>query len=75
VITLGVLFLIGEFTRWDFGRTWPVLLIVIGVVKVVGSSADIHGHIAPFGLGVSGPPPAGSTPPPEAQPPYEVPHV
>ncbi len=34
LITLGVLFLLDEWTRYDFDRTWPLLLIAIGVALV-----------------------------------------
>ena len=34
LITLGVLFSIDYFGPWSFGRTWPVLLIVLGVFKL-----------------------------------------
>lgn len=30
LITAGVLFLLDEFTQYDWGRTWPILLIAIG---------------------------------------------
>lgn len=81
LITLGVLFLLGEWTRWDFARTWPILLIAIGVVKVLGSSADENGHVAPDlpeplrqGFNpASYPQPAA--PPQDQQPPQEVNHV
>ena len=35
LITTGVLFLLDEFTRWDWDRTWPILLIAIGVALVL----------------------------------------
>jgi hypothetical protein len=35
LVTLGTLFLIGSFSGPDFGRTWPVLLLVIGLVKLL----------------------------------------
>lgn len=34
LITLGVLFLLDQIGDWGFGRTWPILLIVIGAVKI-----------------------------------------
>jgi hypothetical protein len=38
LITVGVVFLIGEFVpEWDIERTWPVLLIVIGALKLFDS--------------------------------------
>jgi len=35
LVTLGTLFLMGSFSGPDFGRTWPVLLLVIGLVKLL----------------------------------------
>lgn len=66
VTTLGVLFLLGEFTRWDFGDTWPILLIVIGAVKILQSTASTEGHVT-----VMPPPTAPGSPTDSAQ----VPHV
>jgi len=47
MVTLGVLFLLQEVGRGTFGfhRTWPLLLVVIGVIKVLQSSASTAGHI------------------------------
>lgn len=36
MITVGVLFLIDRFTQYGFSQTWPVMLIVIGVLKLAG---------------------------------------
>jgi Domain of unknown function (DUF5668) len=47
LITLGVLFLLSEFTHWRFHQTWPILLIAIGLVKVLGSSAETGSHVPP----------------------------
>jgi hypothetical protein len=58
LITLGVLFLLSEFAVASFGRTWPILLIIIGLVKVLGSTAGTSGHPPP-------PSPPGSLPPPQ----------
>lgn len=44
LIAVGVLFLIGEYTRFGFRDLWPVLLIVIGVVSVCQSMASREGH-------------------------------
>ena len=48
LVTLGVLFLLGEFHVAAFDYTWPVLLIVIGVVKVLQSNASMQGHLQPY---------------------------
>ena len=44
LVTLGVLLLLGETHVVSFDYTWPVLLIVIGVVKVLQSNASLAGH-------------------------------
>ena len=36
LITVGTLFAMDHFTRYGFGRTWPVLLIVVGVLTLIG---------------------------------------
>lgn len=45
LITLGVLFLVGRLD-WGFGfrETWPVLIIVIGLVKLAEAMAPTTGH-------------------------------
>jgi hypothetical protein len=45
LITVGVIFLIGEYTRYDFGYLWPLLLIVPGIVMVVQALASKQGHV------------------------------
>jgi len=65
LITIGVLFLI-ERSSWDYGfsRTWPVILLVIGAVKLGESLASTEGHIGPQGPQ----PPQGEVPPPPPPP-------
>jgi len=47
LITLGVLFLVAEYSsRFSFMDIWPILLIVIGAVKVIESTASTEGHIS-----------------------------
>lgn len=36
LITIGVLFAFDRFTDFRFSQTWPVLLIVIGLLRLVG---------------------------------------
>jgi len=59
VITLGVLLLLHEVRGGGlyFGNTWPVLLVVIGLIHLASSMASREGHIQP-------PPPAIAPPPP-----------
>jgi hypothetical protein len=48
LITLGVLFLLDQLTHiyWmEFGRTWPALLIVIGLVMFLQHNAPATGHV------------------------------
>lgn len=36
MITVGVLFAFDKFTGFRFGQTWPVLLIVLGLLSLGG---------------------------------------
>jgi len=62
LITLGVLFLIDQYTIYSIGRTWPVILIVIGVAKVLQWNAPATGHVEAPQIGPGGPPPGGPSP-------------
>jgi len=77
IITLGVLFLVAEFTRFDFHETWPVILIVIGVLKVLQWSAPAAGHVSRAETGAASgyvpPPPPGGNQPPQSND-SQVPH-
>jgi hypothetical protein len=77
MFTLGVLFLMDNLHGPGFERTWPLILLVIGGVKLLQSNASDAGH-------VGGPPvlpPAGAAPPPAPpmdntnRPPSEVSNV
>lgn len=64
LITLGVLFLLAQVTSnyWlNFDRTWPALLIVIGLVSFLQHSASVNGHVPREYVGA---PPAGGYRPP-----------
>jgi hypothetical protein len=58
LVTLGVLFLLETQDVISFGRTWPVLLVVIGLIKVFQGSASTAGHVDALppggGLGAAG---------------------
>jgi len=47
LITVGVLFLLQQLHVFYFRQTFPVLLIVIGLVKIAQRSAPDTGHIQP----------------------------
>jgi hypothetical protein len=48
LVTLGVLFLLDSASHIGFGRTWPAILLVIGVVKLMQSNASMEGHVGPM---------------------------
>ena len=47
LITLGVLFFAAQYSRYSFGDLWPILLIVIGAVKIAEALASSEGHVGP----------------------------
>jgi cell wall-active antibiotic response 4TMS protein YvqF len=40
LITVGVLFAFNNFTPYQFHQTWPVLLIVFGLLSLLGRGVD-----------------------------------
>jgi hypothetical protein len=64
LITIGVLFAFDRFTDFRFSQTWPVLLIVIGLLRLAGGGRRRHYRDFP-------PPPP--PPPPGPPPNYEGP--
>jgi hypothetical protein len=75
VFTIGVLFLLNNLHESNLGfhRTWPVILLVVGALKLLQGSASVEGHIPVLGPGanpVGGPiPPAAPVPPVPPVPP------
>ncbi len=69
LVTLGVLFLLDTATRVGFGRTWPAILLVIGVVKLVQSNASSDGHVGPLPPGIPPSIPPSAPPSQNAQQP------
>ena len=66
VITLGVLLLLNEVHGGNlyFGSTWPILLIVMGLIYLASSMASREGHIQPqLPVAPPTPPPAPPAPP------------
>jgi hypothetical protein len=63
LITLGVLFLLHQLHggRFDFGNTWPVLMVVIGLLLLASSVAPQDGHIE---TQIAAMPPTSTVPPP-----------
>jgi hypothetical protein len=62
VITVGVLFALNNFTPYRFEDTWPVLIIVAGLVSILGRT------VAPAPM-VPPPPPYTTYQPPYTPPP------
>jgi hypothetical protein len=62
LMTVGTLFLLQSLNVASFDRTWPAILLVIGVVKLLQSNASSAGHIGPL-------PPAPPVVTPPAPPP------
>jgi hypothetical protein len=62
LVTIGMLFLLENVGNGNlhFGRTWPAILLVIGVVKLIQSNASSAGHIGPL---PGAPPATGPIPP------------
>lgn len=54
LITIGTLFLVDRFTGFSFGQTWPVLLIVIGALRLLGGGRRRRDYVPP-------PPPPGAS--------------
>jgi len=71
LVTIGTLFLLDNVSSVGFHRTWPLLLVVIGLVKVLHSNASSAGHIGP-GQGGNPPAPPVMPAPPVPPPPSEV---
>jgi hypothetical protein len=64
IITVGVLFLLQE-TRsgFSFGQTFPVILIVVGIISLASSLAPTDGHISSVPAVLPGPPAGAPVPP------------
>jgi hypothetical protein len=66
VVTVGVLFLLQQMRGgfFDFGNTYPVILIVIGIISLASALASSEGHIGGSSAGPPAIPPTPSVPPP-----------
>ena len=61
MITIGVLFAVDRFTDYHFHQTWPVLLIVVGLLQLVGGRRRRADYYPPAHPSAATPPAA--TPP------------
>jgi len=67
LITIGILFLLdrAHIGSFDLGHTWPVILVVMGLIQLASSVASRDGHVEPAlpgALPPSPPPTSPSTP-------------
>ena len=69
LVTLGILFLLEENRIARFDDTWPVLLIVIGLLVFASRTASTEGHVQAKWVPRSYAPPPPEPPPPPANPP------
>jgi hypothetical protein len=68
VLTVGVLFVFNNFTPYGIERTWPVILIVFGVLSLLRRSIGPVGAPQPS-YPYNAPPPTPPPPGPYAAPP------
>jgi hypothetical protein len=50
LITVGFLFLLENYRVVDFDKSFPVILIVIGLFLFAKHNVSMEGHIQPFGI-------------------------
>jgi cell wall-active antibiotic response 4TMS protein YvqF/B-box zinc finger protein len=65
VMTTGILFMLEALHIADLDRTWPAWILVVGIVKLLQSSASSEGHVGPL---PGAPPATGPMPPPPPVP-------
>jgi Domain of unknown function (DUF5668)/B-box zinc finger len=47
IFTIGMLFLLSSLNVAGLNKTWPVLILLIGGIKLLQSSASTEGHVQP----------------------------
>ena len=77
VLTTGILLLLASLDIASIDRTWPAWLLVVGVVKLLQSTASSEGHVGPLPPGQQPPDPIPPQAPPTSPEPTsgEVHHV
>jgi hypothetical protein len=73
LLTIGTLFLLENVHAADFDRTWPVILLVVGAVKLLQGSASVEGHIPSLSPSANPPGAGGPMPPVPPAPPSVAP--
>ena len=77
VITVGVLFLLQQTQggNFEFDRTYPFILVVIGIILLASSLAPMDGHVVSTPVSPVAPPPAPPSISQTTVPPQNVPPV
>lgn len=76
IVTVGLLFLLAEMRGgfFDFGNTYPVIIIVIGLMSLASALASSEGHVS---AAIPAPPAMSNVPavppPPTSQAPNSYP--
>jgi hypothetical protein len=75
LVTAGMILLLNETSSVSWERTWPAMLLVIGVVKLMQSNASAEGHFGPLppGMYPGAPPNVPPSAPPSVPPPTQTP--
>jgi hypothetical protein len=73
VLTTGILFLLDSTDIAELHRTWPAWILVVGIVKLLQSSASSEGHVGTLPPG--SPAVAPPQPPPSSDPSLPNPSV
>jgi hypothetical protein len=75
LVTVGGMGLLESMLHLGFNKTWPAILLVIGIVKLMQSNASGEGHVGHLPPGGIAPPSdgAGFPPPPVGFPPATPP--
>jgi Domain of unknown function (DUF5668) len=76
IVTVGVLFLLQQMRGgyFDFGNTYPMILVVIGAILLTSSLAPMDGHINPEVQQQVPPPPPAAPGPTTPQSNYQSPY-
>ena len=48
IVTTGLLWLLDELTRISWHESWPVYMLVAGVIVLGNRTASAEGHVVPF---------------------------
>jgi hypothetical protein len=71
IFTFGVLFLLSDVSSLSIWRTWPLVLLVVGGIKLLQSHASMEGHVEPappvYPASPASPLPTAPAPPAAAQ--------